>query len=42
MAHVNHTATTATLMDLSPTLCGSVSSAVATTMNSMPFVTNWI
>ena len=42
MAHVNHTDTTITQTDLSPTLCGSVSIAIAKTMNSMPFVTNWM
>ena len=42
MAQVNQAATTITLMDLSPTLCGKVSIAVATTMNRMPFVTNWM
>src|SRR5712664_2999248 len=42
MAHVNQAATTITQTDLSPTLCGSASSAVARTMNSIPFVTNWM
>src|SRR6267154_4238991 len=42
MAHVNQAAITITQTDLSPTLCGSASSAVARTMNSMPFVTNWM
>src|SRR6266404_3756239 len=42
MAHVNQAAVTITQTDLSPTLCGSASSAVARTMNSMPFVTNWM
>ena len=35
MAHVNQAAITITQTDLSPTLCGSASSAVARTMNSI-------
>ncbi len=41
MPHVSHAATTITRTDLGPTMCGSVGSPVASTINSMPFVTKW-
>ena len=42
MAHVSQTASTITHTDLGPTLCRNDSSTVASTMNSMPFETNWM